>query len=926
MRYIIGIDLGTTNSAISFIDTLKPYWSIELFSISQLTAPGKIESLSTLPSFCYLLSTNEWPEGALRLPWKEEKFSVVGQFAKLEGARVPTKLVQSAKSWLCHVAANRQDKILPIEAADPLQRISPVEACAKYLAHLKEAWNQSFAREDHSSEFEEQEIILTVPASFDEVARTLTIEAARLAGLRHVTLLEEPQAAFYSWISQNEKQWKEIFSAGETILVCDVGGGTTDFSLIEIQEKGKELFFQRRSVGDHLLLGGDNMDSALAHYLEQKFQAQGFSNLESTQWLQLLAEARFAKEALLDTKQVKESYTVTLQGSGSSVIKGSMSASLTRGELQQYLLKGFFNFLNLEEALKFNKTKGIRTVGLPYEDEPSILKHLARFLQQANYFQTNKRINYILFNGGVLKPILFQQAIIDALAQWFSSSPPSVLVSASLDLAVAKGAAYYAKARRGQGVSIRGGLPRTYYLEIDVKDAQGKIVKKALTLLARGAEEGAVFKPSQTFFLRTNTPVCFHLLTSHMRLNDKEGDQILIDEQEMHRLPLIQTVLRYGKKQTENEEIPACLNIHLTPIGTLELWLESQKTEHRWHLEFQLRSVSGQEDSLQFIDKIRKDETFDTTYLKLASKILEEFFMGTSSIKSSQLIEKLENQLGIERKDWSLSILRELWNPLLKCAANRKLSQEYETRWWNLAGFFLRPGFGFPLDDFRIKELWKIILSDFKSSKTQEVLIQKWICFRRIAGGLNKGQQMQIASDLIETLVDKKSGQLNCKRKNEVYAYSEKIRAFAALERIELSLKHRLGNLILQRFVRGEEEICDYWALSRIGTRNLIYGSAGQVISKDIVEKWIELLLKITPKDPFQYLFLLEQLAKKTNQRELNVSETLIQKLIKKFPDVDLTHRLSSERIFSQIEKDRLFGDQLPSGILLEELKSDLEH
>jgi hypothetical protein len=356
----------------------------------------------------------------------------------------------------------------------------------------------------------------------------------------------------------------------------------------------------------------------------------------------------------------------------------------------------------------------------------------------------------------------------------------------------------------------------------------------------------------------------------------------------------------------------------LTPIGTLELWLDSQKSEHRWQLEFQLRSVTGQEDSLQIVNKKREDETFDFNYLKEASQIIENLFKLHSSDKPNLVMEKLENQLGIERKEWSLSILRGLWDSLLKVSEQRKISQEHEARWWNLAGFFLRPGFGFPLDDFRLKELWKVILSDLQNKGSQDILIQKWICFRRIAGGLNKGQQMQIASGLLDSLIDKKSGQLQCNRKNEIYLYSEKIRAFAALERIELKLKTRIGDLLVQRFIRHEEEACDYWSLARIGARHLMYGSVAQVVAKESAEKWIKQLLKIVSKDSVQHLFLLEQLVKKTDHREINVSETIVKELIERFPEVDFTKRLSSNHVLSLNEQNSLFGDQLPPGLILE--------
>ena len=394
MRYIIGIDLGTTNCALAFIDTEQAFLPVQIFAIPQLTGIGKVDALPTLPSFCYLVSQGEWAPGSLKLPWKEETAAFVGEFAKLQGARVPTRLVQSAKSWLCNVAANRRDKILPIESADFTQRLSPVEASAKYLAHLRDAWNATIAKGNHELELEEQEIILTVPASFDEVARSLTVEAARQAGFLYFTLLEEPQAAFYSWISQHEQEWQKEFKAGDSIIVCDVGGGTTDFSLIEIQQREGKLSFQRMAVGDHLLLGGDNIDAALAHYMEQKLQKEGYPPLESTQWLQLKAEARAAKETLLSPDaRLDDACSIVLHGTGSHVVKGSISVTICREEVENLLLKGFFAYHPLPEALQLRRSRGFRTMGLPYEDEPLITKHLAHFLQQAYYLDKGKRVN-----------------------------------------------------------------------------------------------------------------------------------------------------------------------------------------------------------------------------------------------------------------------------------------------------------------------------------------------------------------------------------------------------------------------------------------------------------------------------------------------------------------------------------------------------
>lgn len=925
MRYIIGIDLGTTNSALAFIDTEHSSLSVQLFAIPQLTAVGKIDTLPTLPSFCYLAALGEWSSGALQLPWKEEKSTFVGQFAKIQGARVPTRLVQSAKSWLCHVAANRRDKILPVEAADLSQRLSPVEASAKYLMHLRDAWNATMAKGNPATELEEQEVILTVPASFDEVARTLTVEAARQAGFLHVTLVEEPQAAFYSWISQHEHDWKTQFKAGDTILVCDVGGGTTDFSLIDIQQENGEMSFQRMAVGDHLLLGGDNIDAALAYYLEQKLQQQGHPPLESHQWLQLQAEARTAKEVLLQaTVQPQESYSVVLHGTGSTVVKGSVAVTIQRAEIEQLLLKGFFETYPLQEALQLRRSRGFRTMGLPYEDEPSITKHLAHFLQQARYLDKGKGIDSVLFNGGTLKPEIFQQAIEQALMTWFPQTPLKRLSSVSLDLAVARGAAYYGKARRGLGVAIHGGLPRTYYLKIDVKDSAGQKTLQALTLLPRGSQEGHEFQPSPIFALRPNTPVAFQLLTSHVRLEDQEGDLVPLDPTEMQILPPIQTILRFGRKQGQTETemtLPVRLGIRLTAIGTVELWLKSQTSEHQWALEFQLRSATGQDSVLlPARQEAFSDETFEKGYLEEAKQSIVSLFQPDAILKPSQLIECLESQIGKGRREWGPSLLRELWAALLRIAPQRKMTAEHEARWWNLAGFFLRPGIGFPLDDFRMKELWKIILADLKISKTAECFIQMWVCLRRIAGGLNKGQQIQVASELLFSVIDKKLGKILSLRKGELYSYSEKIRLLAALERLDMPLKIRLGDALVDRIVNQIPASYDYWALGRIGARHLLYGSAGQVIPKEICTKWIEQILKKPPTSEMRddMIFLLKQLARKTGQRELDLSDAVIQKIVTAYPENPLKQWLLEEHTLSASEQEQVFGDQLPVGLVLE--------
>ena len=365
------------------------------------------------------------------------------------------------------------------------------------------------------------------------------------------------------------------------------------------------------------------------------------------------------------------------------------------------------------------------------------------------------------------------------------------------------------------------------------------------------------------------------------------------------------------------EKIPVSIGIRLTPIGTLELWLKSRIDEHVWNLEFQLRAATGQENDLT-LPKERKDETYDTRFLTEARQLIENLFTN-HSIQPKNIIEELEKRLDQEKSEWSSGVIRGLWDPLIKQAPGRKKSLAHEVRWWNLAGFFLRPGFGYPLDDFRIKDLWKIVLSEQKQLKSEELLIQQWICYRRIAGGLNKGQQIQLANELLSSLFNKKNGKIEIKNKSELYAYSEKMRALASFERLEFPLKIRLGEAILKRIQRNEAESCDYWALGRLGARHLAYGSVGQVLPKEIVSGWIEQLLAIpiTTSNHEFLRFTFSQLARRITTRELNISDSLINRIIEKDNDATLKDAIFQTRTLTQGEKDHIFGDHLPSGLIL---------
>lgn len=911
-RFIVGIDLGTTNSAVAYVDTDKtknPHLAVQLFRVPQLNDKGRMEPLSTLPSFYYLAGEGELPKGTLLLPWsQEEPDFAVGLWAREQGSKVPTRLIHSAKSWLTNASANRKEKILPFEPSDEKRLMSPLEVSQSYLSHIREAWNAKFAKNDPTLILEEQTVILTVPASFDEVARSLTIESAMNAGLKRLTLLEEPQAAFYNWLMEHESEHQTL-RAGDSIVVCDVGGGTSDFSLLHaISEKGG-IGFQRSAVGRHLLLGGDNMDMAIAHFLESKL---GRTELERDQRLFLRHQARIAKEYLL-CKEPGAHYTFWLPGKGSQVIGGGISMDISFEEVEKLLLEGFFGVYDWEEALRIKRGSGVRTMGLPYESEPSITKHLASFLEKSGQ---KEKPRYLLFNGGAMKPSLFQERISSSIDRWYSEKEPvKILSSNSLDLAVAKGSAYFGKARRGFGIRVGGGSARSYYLAIDVKDSSGKMQKQVMTLVQRGAEEGFRYTPDRLFSLLPNRPVSFQLYHSNTRLRDLPGSLIPIDEEELMPLAPIQTILRYGKQKEVS--IPVKLEVDMTEIGTLELWLISQVSDHRWKMEFQLRS----HDQSDVVGEPRlSDETLDAHELEKAKKILGEAFSVGQKEGLKQLSADLEAHLGQPRAQWPPSVLRSFFDTLMTQSAKRALSVEYEGRFWNLAGFFLRPGFGYPLDDFRIKEIWKLILSDMSKAKVEEVELQQAICFRRLAAGLNKGQQLQIFNLLFPLVYDKRRGHLGIKGKRGGYIYSEYIRALGALELVDMPLKVKLGEALVLRIEKGEGEPCDYWALGRIGARHLLYGAIGNVISAELCAKWVVRLLAAPPARKAQLAFLLTLLARKTDCLEINLPTKLIGEvshyLAQHSTQEELEGLLLHERSLSSKEREQFFGDSLPSGLV----------
>ncbi|HEY7712312.1 MAG TPA: Hsp70 family protein [Candidatus Entotheonella sp.] len=604
-RYIVGIDLGTTNSVLASLDSTLPEDDvhIEVHPIPQLTNPGEVADADTLPSFLYLPSELDFPAGSLRLPWDEAPEYVVGELARTRGAENPSRLVASAKSWLSHAAANRTEPILPWGAPDAVPKLSPVAASSQYLQHLRQAWDDRMAKDHPELALPQQDLLITIPASFDEEARELTLRAAQQAGLPQVTLLEEPQAAFYAWLEDQGDSWRDQVRVGDLILVCDIGGGTTDFSLIAVSEENGDLALQRVAVGDHILLGGDNMDLALARLLQQRLEDDGH-RVDTWQLYSLWHQCRLAKEKLFASPKSKKQ-TITLLGQGTRLVGGTIQTELLREDLDQIVLNGFFPEVASDDRPVRQRRIGLQEIGLPYAADAAITKHLARFLSQQVTTETASDTirrgpsglacpTHVLFNGGVMKADLLRHRLVDVLNNWLGREgfeALSVLESASFDQAVARGAAYYGQARQGKAVRIRSGAPRTYYIGIEsaMPAIPGMTAPlKALCVVPFGMEEGTEAQiPNREFGLVVGETAEFRFLSSTVRKQEPIGT--LIDDwgDEIEELnPLEVTLDLEGQEDTV---LPVRLESHVTEVGTLELWCVSRDGAHRWKLEFNIR-------------------------------------------------------------------------------------------------------------------------------------------------------------------------------------------------------------------------------------------------------------------------------------------------------------------------------------------------
>jgi len=928
-KYLIGLDLGTSNCAVAFTEPRgRSQPAIIDFPVPQLLRLGELAPRSLLPSAIYIPGLHEMPAEATRLPWGGSINVVVGEFARWQGARVPGRLVTSAKSWLCHLGVDRCAPILPWGAPAEVQRISPVEASALLLGHIRQAWD--FAHPD--APLVSQEVVVTVPASFDEVARALTVNAAKQAGYEKFTLLEEPQAAFYDFTARHQHDLEQALRGVRLILVIDVGGGTSDFTLVQVEVSEEGPVLRRIAVGEHLMLGGDNMDATLSRHLEERMLS-GRRKLSATQWAQLIQAARVAKEALLG-EDAPAHYNLAIAGEGSRLLGSALSARLARKEAEDLILDGFFPACGPDDALLRGARGALQELGLPYAQDPAITRHLAEFLRRharAGLAALGSgdgvllpRPDAVLLNGGVFNSPRIAERLVNALSAWW---PDSALIQPlrhdSLDLAVARGAAYFGLVRHGLGRRIGGGAARAFYVGLEQTGSESP---RALCVIPRGQEEGVPIELGERVFqLALGRPVRFPLFSTTSDRVERAGTVVPTSE-DLEPLPPIHALLKGTGGRSGN--VPVHLRAVLTEIGTLELWCVSNTNNEHWRLEFELRGHASESpaatvepmpanfaEAREWIDRIfgRKPPPASRDKSPNVPKDVK------------QLWTSLEKTLG-RREGWRLAVSRELWSALFAGARRRRRSAEHERIFFQLAGYTLRPGFGYPLDDWRCEQMFKLFPESVQFHQEKIGWNEFWILWRRIAGGLNEAHHVELWNYLKSYLAQRVPPHVpkNVARPKGPEGLEEMVRLAAALEHLMPAEKIQLGDWIIARLRDPGASIGGPWAwsLGRLGARVPIYGSVHKSIDPAKAAEWVSFLLAPEWIEREGTLFAVSQLSRLTGDRARDLDDEIRHRVLAALRASQSSpswQRMVAEVVAMEAaDKARALGDTMPVGLQLE--------
>ena len=923
-KYVVGIDLGTTNSAVAYanVASAKRHGgrAIKVLPIPQVVAHGEVAAEEMLPSSLYLPNEHESTDG-FRLPWSssESPRNLVGRYAQVQGVKVPGRLVNSAKSWLSYGGVDRTAAILPWGASDAVPKVSPVDASAQFLDHVVAAWNSAYPK----APLCDQDVVLTVPASFDDVARTLTVEAAKRVGLsENLVLLEEPQAAFYDYFREHTSLLAER-AEEQMVLVVDVGGGTTDLTLIRVtwshEEEIPTPVVTRVAIGDHILLGGDNMDLALAHIAERHISGQS-GTLDAARMGSLIQSCRRAKEVLLGgTDSTPERFTVTIPGRGTQLIGGAKTHEFSLDDVETAVLDGFTPEIELSERPRRDGRSGLSAWGLPYASDPGITRHVAAFLNRQGDQGQPVRPDAILLNGGVFKSEGIRKRVVHTIQGWRrpEDSAAEVWSPRTFDLAVARGAATYGLVRHGIGNRVGGGAARAYYVGIH----RGKKSKKqqGVCLLPRHVETGqAVQMKDRVFQLVLGRPVRFSLFATTADKIDDIGALVDLTDESFLQLPPIQTVLETEEDVTE---LPVTLRAELSEVGILQVWAQSVDRDTRYQLDFSLRALEREPDAAaetpaqtKAMDGKTRD-AIETVVRRTYGKPRKD--VDPREIK--WIRKSLEETLDTPRADWSAPTCRAVWDLLKVGIRRRRRSERHESTFFHLTGFCLRPGFGDSFDQWRMGEVWKLYESGIHFSKDAETWNAWWIMWRRIAGGLDAEAQ-SVLLDGIEHWLRPSKAARNQKRPRYL-GPEEAARLIGALERVDAQRKTSWGDWFLEQVRDPKQSGRPAWCLARLGARQPFYGSSHQVVSIPVATRWVEEFLAMDWRRVGNAALAAASIARLTGDRardlELGLRERVASRLLKSSATAHMAQWVQEVVELSAKDESQFLGDSLPEGLKL---------
>lgn len=955
--FVVGIDLGTSHTVVASVPVRGTAAEIALLHIPQRSTAGEVALLPLLPSVRYQAAPGELGE-AWQQPWPPQGASadapaVIGRWARDLGAAVPGRLVASAKSWLSHPGVDRTAPILPWGAAEDVTKVSPLAASASYLAHVKAAWDQAHP----AAPLQDQIVVLTVPASFDEGARALTLEAAAQAGLPGVQLLEEPKAAFHDWLVLQGAQWAQQLADSRLVLVVDVGGGTTDLTLIRVDPAagaadGGLPTLTRTAVGEHLMLGGDNMDLALAHQLEPQFADAG-QRLPAQRFAQLVQRCRLAKEQLL-AADAPEHARITLLGGGSRLLAATQSATLTRAQVQQWVVEGFLPPAQTSDQP--GKRQGaLRGFGLPYPADAAITRHLAQFLAQ---HAGGAWPDTVLLNGGVFHAHAMVERLTQQLTAW-RGSPVRVLHNPHPDWAVARGAAAHGLVRtqqehaahdalseqtpeRTEGVTetiatrkpaaaalpvIGGGAARSYWLVLPGKKGAAP---QGLCLLPRGTEEGVrMVLSGRRFALKLGQAVRFSLVAHSGNLPAQAGQLAALHGEGWVELPPIATVLPApeGHSTAQMEvQLQACMS----EVGTLEVrCVAVADTAQSWLLPFHVRAGGHAVDvgaAPVPAEGPESPQGGDRTaqHLPQAVAQIERIFgnqaqeVGAKEVR--QLRQSLEKLLG-PREGWEVATLRTLFDALLARAKRRRRTPEHERVWLNLSGWCLRPGVGAQLDGWRMEQVWALYAQGLAHAREAANWTEWWVFWRRVAAGLDAAQQLALLEDVAGHMQKAVQQTARSGGKSSHGSYDDMLRLFAAMEAVPWQYRQEMGQWMLQRLQREGESVQTWWAIGRLAGRQPLAANAHLVMPPEAAQEFLNATLAQDWRKNDTAMFAAVQMARMTGDRARDLPDGLRTQVLEKMQASGAPPRWVAmvEQVVQMDAEDqkRSLGDSLPPGLVL---------